>query len=495
MEMDFMGLSGNTNRTQMERHGNRQHPDDERDKELSLSLSHEAHKTGPGSGLQLSLSGKSKGCSVEGGDQVALNLGSSSPLRGTVVKVGNVTGSASFSAYNPEKQRSLLRFHGLPKGKILSGIENRHLNDKPKAVTVVATGKLPDNLAELDFQHQKPYSKDKAPVPNLSMQWQQLMSIKNAQEDRPAKRKFDWLAKPVPTADAFKPNKRSTVASQKSYNFSPTSNDTPESRNFYSVANGNLNQHFGAFPATFSPRTFDDWSSSDYCYDQAQSFLTVKSSHLLSNVNECLVSPLKEQPAANSSQPHFSSIPSTSQASVWAGSNVPHKLGNAQLTIFYAGNVNVYENIPPEKAHEIMLMAGSVNSVHAMGTDSSTHQRFKMSAPLATEGHSRPATPTICSSLPNALTSMSPQSATQMCNMFVPQVHPQKSQISSQPGPSTASFSGDGEFETNHSIESASGQQEPAKQLVSGLAPTVARRALPQARKASLTRFLERRKE
>eukprot|EP00249_Psilotum_nudum_P024999 c29344_g2_i2 orf=99-1214(+) len=33
-----------------------------------------------------------------------------------------------------------------------------------------------------------------------------------------------------------------------------------------------------------------------------------------------------------------------------------------QLTIFYAGNVNVYEDMPAETAHAIMLLAGSANS-------------------------------------------------------------------------------------------------------------------------------------
>lgn len=34
---------------------------------------------------------------------------------------------------------------------------------------------------------------------------------------------------------------------------------------------------------------------------------------------------------------------------------------SAQLTIFYSGNVNVYEDVPVEKAQEIMLLAGSRN--------------------------------------------------------------------------------------------------------------------------------------
>lgn len=513
-----MGLSGSSSTNEMEKNWNRQRPDDESDKSLGLSLFEEAYKTSPGSGLQLSLSGKTKICSVEDGDQVSLNLGSSGSLRRTVVKVGNVTGSAGkrcFSAYNPEKKTSLLRFHNLPKKSIQYRSENLPLNGKTKAVTVVMTGKQPDNLAELDIQLQKP-PKDKVPAPNMTIEWlkwtkaaalQQLVGLKNEQEERPAKRKFDWLltssAKSDPPADAFKSNKRSTIASQQSFNYSPKSNDTAESRKLFHVANGNPDQHLGAYPATFLAHTVDERRYFDHSIEQAQAFVTEKPRLLSSDANEFLVSPFKEQSEAISCGQHFSSIPSTKQASVWCGtspssvgttrigaaSNASGKLGNAQLTIFYAGDVNVYDNVSPEKAQKIMLLAGSTNSVSATGTDSYP-QRF---TPLAIDGHSRPATPTRYPSLPNALTSMNSQASSENCNMCVPH-HTQKTQLSSQPSQPTRSFSGDEDFQINNRIGAASSQQEPEKQLASGVTPTVIKRALPQARKASLARFFESRK-
>uniref|UniRef100_A0A0C9RWZ9 TSA: Wollemia nobilis Ref_Wollemi_Transcript_7673_3021 transcribed RNA sequence n=1 Tax=Wollemia nobilis TaxID=56998 RepID=A0A0C9RWZ9_9CONI len=535
MEMDFMGLSGNTS-TQMERDGNREYPEDDSDKNLSLSLFQEAQTANSRIGhLQRSSSlssGKSNSSVTEEGDQVALNLGScinNSAIRGTVVKVGNVSGSAGklcLSAFNCEKQRTLLRFPSASKEEVHYGIESPHLNDKTKAqtATLLAAGKLPNGLAELDIQPQQhsTYFKDNVPVSNMSMQWlqwtkaaalQHHMTLKNVQEEKPVKRKTDWLVsssvQPVPTVDAFKSSKRCSISSQKSFTFSPPSNDSAESRGFYSVANGNPNRHFGASPTNLLARASQDQSSLDYPLEQAGDFLRAKSLSPPSNFKEYLASPFKEQQTAdNSCGAHLSSGPSPNQTSVWCGaspssvatmqvraaSNVPGKQGSAQLTIFYGGTVNVYEDIPPEKAHTIMLLAGNVSSTSGKATDSSP-QRFTMSTPLATDGHSRPTTPNICSSLPNALTSMSPKGASQMCNGCVPQVHTQKSQISSQPGQSTRSSPGDGEFQTNLRDGAANGHQEPAKQSVSGSNPTVVRRALPQARKASLTRFLERRKE
>ncbi|KAL8268982.1 hypothetical protein R6Q59_002780 [Mikania micrantha] len=41
----------------------------------------------------------------------------------------------------------------------------------------------------------------------------------------------------------------------------------------------------------------------------------------------------------------------------------PH--GSAQLTIFYKGTVNIFDNMSPEKAHAIMLLAGNGAKAHA----------------------------------------------------------------------------------------------------------------------------------
>ncbi|KAD4983121.1 hypothetical protein E3N88_19792 [Mikania micrantha] len=45
----------------------------------------------------------------------------------------------------------------------------------------------------------------------------------------------------------------------------------------------------------------------------------------------------------------------------------PH--GSGQLTIFYKGTVNIFDNMSPEKAHAIMLLAGNGAKAHSHAQD------------------------------------------------------------------------------------------------------------------------------
>ncbi|GLJ21500.1 hypothetical protein SUGI_0397360 [Cryptomeria japonica] len=53
--------------------------------------------------------------------------------------------------------------------------------------------------------------------------------------------------------------------------------------------------------------------------------------------------------------------PSISGQNVFFNASSTKQSGAAQLTIFYSGNVNVYNDVPAEKAQAIMLLAGAAN--------------------------------------------------------------------------------------------------------------------------------------
>ncbi|KAF5778637.1 putative transcription factor TIFY family [Helianthus annuus] len=147
-------------------------------------------------------------------------------------------------------------------------------------------------------------------------------------------------------------------------------------------------------------------------------------------------------------RPVFSGAPVYSQLlNPWYGSKVASV--PAQLTIFYDGMVYVYDDISPEKAQAIMRLAGNG---HFVATADAPQQRTQAQGPAPTS----PASPRPCSPV------SSPMSVS-----------------SHYVGPLT-----DGP----HS------ETEAAKRIMSSLGQAM-QSAIPQARQASLARFLEKRKE
>ncbi|NP_001305504.1 protein TIFY 6B-like [Solanum tuberosum] len=151
----------------------------------------------------------------------------------------------------------------------------------------------------------------------------------------------------------------------------------------------------------------------------------------------------------------------------------------AQLTIFYGGTVNVFEDISPEKAQAIMFLAG-----HGCAPPNVVQPRFQLQAsaskPAAADGVCVNQTPNM---LPASGLS-SPMS------------------VSSHPiGQSDGSSGNKDDMKMSKTANSSVTPlvKLDTSKIVTSLGPvgatTIMTAAVPQARKASLARFLEKRKE
>ncbi|KAL6655614.1 hypothetical protein ACP70R_006440 [Stipagrostis hirtigluma subsp. patula] len=177
---------------------------------------------------------------------------------------------------------------------------------------------------------------------------------------------------------------------------------------------------------------------------------------------------------------------SASTVGVYGTRDVP-KAKTAQLTIFYAGSVNVFDNVSVEKAQELMFLAsrGSLPSA----------------APVAR----KPESP-IFAPAKVAVPEVSP--AKQMLFQQPQHVSPPTSAIS-KPIPSVLQAANLPKSASSSNVDSTLSKssvplaippisQAPSTQastLATTTAAAIMPRAVPQARKASLARFLEKRKE
>ncbi|XP_042501672.1 protein TIFY 6B-like isoform X2 [Macadamia integrifolia] len=295
----------------------------------------------------------------------------------------------------------------------------------------------------------------------------QFMSFKTGQEDRSKKMVFDRLASSafmptISTADAFDANHKPTSSIvQKNFNLDRQVG-TYNATNTYSVQHVDLHRPHDLRALPVPNQTISISMSNPF-------FKT----HVATTGQSLAPTSMKQQPIGG--------IPVTTTHAIFpaSGSVDPRnisKASGAQLTIFYGGAVNVYDDISPEKAQAIMFLAGN-------GASMSNNQRAQVQAPTSqptvvegVQGNQSPNSTPPCSGLP------SPISVT--------------SHSGAQSG--SGSSNNDEGMATKSKgtlIAPSSSQPEVVTPIASAAPTTLMPAAVPQARKASLARFLEKRKE
>ncbi|KAL4574357.1 hypothetical protein LXL04_021186 [Taraxacum kok-saghyz] len=214
--------------------------------------------------------------------------------------------------------------------------------------------------------------------------------------------------------------------------------------------NGSKNRQSGELQKSFGVSTQGGTHFTMAGYPMQQNAVPISMSHPFFRA-PFGSAPIKQQHAVNVIPPNASFLAGTTEP--WYSSKT--SCAPSQLTIFYGGMVNVYDDISPEKAQAIMFLAGNGVSV---STPTPRTQAQAQVAPTLSPINVQP-----CSAI------SSPMS------------------VSSHPvgGPTNK----------DDGVKTVTPPTKVDSPRVINSLEKVMQSAVPQARKASLARFLEKRKE
>eukprot|EP00252_Welwitschia_mirabilis_P028104 TRINITY_DN998_c0_g1_i1.p1 TRINITY_DN998_c0_g1~~TRINITY_DN998_c0_g1_i1.p1 ORF type:complete len:582 (+),score=94.85 TRINITY_DN998_c0_g1_i1:347-2092(+) len=416
---------------------------------------------------------------------------------------------------------------------------------------------------------------------NATAQWalwskaisaQKLMPFKVPEDERSHKRKFDQIVstglQPFAVIDGFKFNQPNATALQKNLCLGHFTKEDEEPKN--GAANVSAKPFINPV-GTISTPVIDQHGFSVHSNKSGVAYSSENNTLSIPTTKDFLgiSTPLKGQESTTASSANyqqdgaisfqaFASHGCLPSGSVQNRSEHSGNLGGNQLTIFYAGTVNVYDNIPPEKAQTVMLMANSFSKKKTGLTPAKNFTSSTQSATsISVKGQSRPATPAVSSVASNAITTSnlqqlsahnkfklstqtsdqfhlgSQQRNSELLSLNKTEIPPNQCTVSNAEQEKskggalsfastqnasenvyTSTLQGVPKFQSffqptqseplSSSVVVAQGgqgtginlEQENAKLFQPSYKPTpVLPRAVPQARKASLARFLEKRKE
>ncbi|XP_019457930.1 PREDICTED: protein TIFY 6B-like isoform X2 [Lupinus angustifolius] len=323
-------------------------------------------------------------------------------------------------------------------------------------------------LAEVFRSHSVRGSEMQWSFSNKGSGLSQHLSLKGIQEDRQRKTVLDSIAS----------SGYMTISSNKDA-FMSTQKPFSSVRNF-SIGKQTGNQH-GI--TVYPQQCFDAHSSSHQesvifsVSNQSNQASPVLQSSLTNTGSKMINSAIKPQPfGSKSSATPVSALPSIGciVGSTDLRNSSKSSVTPAQLTIFYGGSVCVYDDVSPEKAQAIMLLAGNgTKPIQNM-----TLSTPKLQSEITT--HSNDDCIIIGQSFPSPLPSPLPLTSRAASRPCVGSSSSNELTMLRPTGPSTTP--------SNH-LQSPKVVGSAATKMVQQVG------GLPQARKASLARFLEKRKE